>query len=123
MTMPDRTGRLRRRNRIRSKHDFAVLLQQGQRTRSGPLRIHMRKSSSGCSRLGMAVSRRVGNAVQRNRIKRLIRAAFRSARHQCHEATDVVVVVNPHEPGQLSDYAQWLAAAFQSAAPRTERNP
>jgi ribonuclease P protein component len=45
------------------------------------------------ARLGVTVSRRVGNAVTRNRAKRLVREAFRATRELWPPGTDVVVIV------------------------------
>ncbi|MDP7070043.1 MAG: ribonuclease P protein component [Phycisphaerales bacterium] len=119
--MHEPTGSLGRRERIRAKRDFTLLLRRGQRVRSGPLQLYMRPSDATHSRLGMAVSRRVGNAVRRNRIKRLVRAAFRVARHHCKAPLDLVVVVSPHEPAILGDYTEWLTEAIQKAQSGRER--
>jgi ribonuclease P protein component len=43
-------------------------------------------------KLGLAVSRRVGNAVARNRVKRLVREWFRRNRSGLPPATDWVVI-------------------------------
>jgi ribonuclease P protein component len=43
-------------------------------------------------RLGVTVSRKVGPAVTRNRVKRLIREAFRLNQHQLPTSWDLVVV-------------------------------
>lgn len=43
-------------------------------------------------RIGITVSRQVGNAVRRNRIKRLVREAFRKHRSLLPSACDLVVI-------------------------------
>lgn len=44
------------------------------------------------SRLGMSVSKRVGNSVVRHRIKRLIREAHRLNRHKIADGYEIVVI-------------------------------
>lgn len=49
-------------------------------------------SRGGTSRLGLTVSRKVGNAVCRNRIKRLIREYFRNNHHFFEKPIDLSVI-------------------------------
>lgn len=57
----------------------------------GTLVVSADKSSGEQTRLGLSVSRKVGNAVVRNRWKRLIREAFRRKKNVLPPGLDLVV--------------------------------
>jgi ribonuclease P protein component len=55
--------------------------------------------AGGGRRLGLSVSRRVGGAVDRNRVKRLLREAFAAEAHGLRSDHDYVVVARPDARG------------------------
>ena len=99
--------------RMRSRLAFARVYDAGQAHRTGPLVFFARPNDTASSRLGLSVGRRVGNAVQRNRIKRLLREAMRLQQHDLPAGYDVVVNVRPHQPLPLAEYQQCLASALR----------
>jgi ribonuclease P protein component len=74
---------LPREARIRRAGDFAVLRQASGRLGGRCFSVRYQQNELGQARLGLAVSKRVSKrAVERNRIKRLLRESFRRARGQ-----------------------------------------
>jgi ribonuclease P protein component len=67
---------------------------------------------AGAPRLGLSVSRKVGGAVDRNRVKRLVREAFDAAIERLPADQDVVVVARP-DARELAE--QQGLAGMQSA--------
>ena len=62
--------------------------------------VYARPNSYGHCRLGLSVGKRLGSAVRRNRIKRMLREAFRLCRHQLPAWFDYVII--PRSDRQLS---------------------
>lgn len=63
--------------RLLSRKDFSFIRKQGSRIWSQSLVASVHVSTQPRKRLGLSVSKRYGNAVQRNRFKRRIRELFR----------------------------------------------
>ena len=79
--------------RLRTKADFTRVFKQGIRVDGAWFVLLGLPNQLGFSRVGLAVGRHVGGAVQRNRAKRLLREAFRG--NQPREPLDVVLVAKP----------------------------
>ena len=75
----------------------------------GPLTVYALPNDLGHPRLGLSVSRKVGVAVRRNRIRRLLREAFRLMQHDFPAGYDLVVVVRPHPPLALAEYQKLVS--------------
>lgn len=103
MSEPPRRNTLPPRARIRSGSDFRRIFDLRRRASDRLLTLYMAPNNCGFNRLGMAVSRHFGNAVRRNRVKRLIREAFRHLRHELPGPADWVIIPKPGQSPGLSD--------------------
>jgi ribonuclease P protein component len=101
-----------RTHRLSSPPRFAAVYEARVRDTRGPIVVYALPNSLGHPRLGLSVSRKVGTAPRRNRIKRLLREVFRALRHDM-PAYDLVIVVRPHVPLPLEDYRKMLAGAIR----------
>lgn len=83
---------LRKEDRLLKRADFLALSQAGRRVYSGFFLALVAPNRAGRARLGITVSRKVGGAVQRNRIKRLAREGFRLNRHRLKLSGDINLI-------------------------------
>ena len=107
--------RFRHGDRLHGAKAFSAVFDAKLRKNAGPLTVFSVPNDADRHRLGLSVSRRVGKAVVRSRVKRMLREAFRLNRHGWPGSYDWVVVVRPHAPAELTDYARWLNTASQAA--------
>ena len=75
---------------IRRRAEFQQVYEQGARIRGRFSTLFLLPNKLSIGRLGIAATRKLGGAVQRNRAKRLIREVFR--RNKLADGFDVVVV-------------------------------
>ena len=87
--------RFQKKQRLLRTTDFRRVYAQRQSVAIGPLVMYGAQQVTKLShaRIGISVSRRVGNAVVRNQWKRRLREAFRKVKTQFSANLDVVVVV------------------------------
>jgi len=102
-----------RAHRLRHRRQFDAVYGHKAARHAGPLRVYGVPNTLGFNRLGLSVSRRVGNAVMRNRIKRRLREAFRMLRGKSPAGYDLVVVVRRHEPMAPTEYGRLLNQATE----------
>jgi ribonuclease P protein component len=95
---------------LRLPAEFQAVYEAKTRESRGPLTVYALPNNLAHPRFGMSVSRKVGTAVRRNRIRRLLRESFRLLQHDLPRGYDWVVVVRPHEPLMLADYQKLLSA-------------
>jgi len=67
----------KRKERIRKRADFITTYKKGIKLETQHLKIALKSNNLEWSRLGLTVSKKIGNAVQRNHVKRRLREYFR----------------------------------------------
>ncbi|MGH8177797.1 MAG: ribonuclease P protein component [Steroidobacter sp.] len=87
--------------RLRAKSQFDRVYRDSRRSADGSFAVFTRNNHGAGPRLGLSMAARVvGNAVRRNRIKRLVRESFRQ--HQ-HEFPAIDIVVNARSGARDAD--------------------
>ncbi len=117
--------RFGRDRRLLAKRDFERVFQAGRRAFVRGLVVYVDDSPAGRARLGLVTSRRFGNAVHRNRARRLLREAFRLCQHQLAPLDVVAVPQHGSFPDHLAEVGRALLDAIARVRPdrRRPRNP
>lgn len=107
--------------RLHKRADFARVF--GRKCSAGDSRLVVYVEVNGLeiTRLGLSTSRRVGKAHVRNRMKRLVREAFRLTRHQLPPGLDLLCVIKPHREPSLDEYRRSLQRLVAAGQQRLTR--
>ena len=82
-------------NRIKDNQEFALTVKKGKVLKETPYLVHYMPNELSVCRVGLSVSKRLGNAVTRNRIKRQTRAMCDSLIDYSSHTFDLVIIVKP----------------------------
>jgi ribonuclease P protein component len=85
----------RRATRLSSSLEFDRVYRRGRAYRGELFSIHAFPNRAGTPRLGISVSKRVGNAVTRNAVRRRLREIFYSSLPEIPEDLDLVISARP----------------------------
>lgn len=107
--------------RVRRRREYLALARTARR-RHTPHFVVLWDARTGGSRLGVTVSRKVGGAVVRNRVKRRLRELFRRDAKRLLPDHDVVVIAKPGA-GELAldELAHEIVGAMNPSVERPRR--
>jgi len=77
---------------LKNTNQFKIVYNNGKSYVNRDLVMYLRKNDSDTNRLGISVSKKVGNSVVRHRVTRLIRESYRLNEDKLLQGYDIVVV-------------------------------
>ncbi|MBM0065390.1 ribonuclease P protein component [Alkalicoccobacillus gibsonii] len=100
---------MRKEQRIKKNEEFSAVFNHGRSVANRQFVLYvLQKEEQEQFRLGLSVSKKVGNAVVRNRIKRLIRTVFQEKQEILLPHCDYVVIAR--KPTATMDYYEFHAS-------------
>lgn len=118
---PAADRRFRPQDRLRSGREYQRVYRRRAAVSDSLLLVHGCENELERPRLGLSVSRKVGNAVVRNRWKRILREVFRVHRQQLPPGIDLVVLPRAHQKPRFAAVETSLLCLARRLAKRLER--
>lgn len=84
-----------KKKRLTSNPQFKAVLDRGRRAGDSLLTLYTAANDCGYPRLGVSVGKTSGKSVVRNRLKRLLREAFRRNQDRIPQGFDYVLMISP----------------------------
>lgn len=106
---------MQRQYRLKKRSAFAYVYRKGEKSSAQDLLLLSAQSKEGL-KIGLSVSKKVGNAVTRNRVKRLLREAIKPLQDRINTGYMYVIVARPTIVGKsMDDVQKSVYTAFEKA--------
>lgn len=77
---------------LKKNHEFRRLYSKGKSAASPVMVIYCRKTGRPANRLGITVTKKLGKAVKRNRVRRRLKEIYRTNEHRLKKGYDIILV-------------------------------
>jgi ribonuclease P protein component len=114
--------RFRPHEHLRRPADFQAVYDRRRSAADGTLVVYAKENGLPHSRVGLSVSKKFGGAVVRNRIRRLLREAYRLDRDELPTGFDLVLIPRPHEAYSLDAFRGSLPKLVKQAVKKIARD-
>lgn len=114
--------RFRPHEHLRRPADFQAVYDRRRSAADGTLVVYARENGLPHCRVGLSVSKKSGGAVIRNRIRRLMREAYRLTRDELPTGFDLVLIPRPQETYTLDAFQVSLPKMVKQAVKKIARD-
>lgn len=80
---------------LKKNHQFQFVYKNGRSYANKYLIMYIKENGLGINRIGISVSKKVGNSVVRHRVTRLIRESYRLHENIFNSGLDIVIIARP----------------------------
>ena len=82
---------------IKKNYEFKNLFSKGKFYYGEYVHMYIKKNNLSYNKFGIAISKKQGKAVKRNRIKRLIRESYKNIENKIEKGISIIVVINKNK--------------------------
>ena len=103
------------KERLKKSDEITLVFKAGNSVSTSGAKLFFRRNGRDYNRIACAFSRKFGNAVRRNRARRLGREAYRHLRHDLKQGFDIVLLVYPDEAADFKKRFDALKVLFRKS--------